>query len=150
MTRIHVPPALTERPTDPAYDVPVPFACEFDDNRRDVGGLNRKRVIQCALSRVCGMCGASLEWRVGFVGSADEANRNAFHFPPLHVACAEAALAIYPTLNIPVLGQDARLSEWALIVTGGFELERPASRLGDQRVVFHPSAITSDRRVQPG
>ena len=47
---------------------------------------------QCALSRICGVCGESLARPVAFLGSVEEADRNAFHFPPSHVECAETAL----------------------------------------------------------
>jgi hypothetical protein len=132
---------------DPRFGVPVPFACERDGAGADLGAVVKRRAIQCALSRVCGLCGGSLEWGVTFLGSPAEAAANAFHFPPLHRGCAEAALEVYPGLGVPVLGQSEPLSEWVLVVTGGFELERPASRDGDVRVVFRPNAVTDRRRV---
>lgn len=89
-----LPTALTERPVDPSYGVPVPFACEYDDGRASVISLNRTRVTRCALSRICGMCGESLGRPVAFIGSVAEADRAEFHFPPLHVVCAEAALEV--------------------------------------------------------
>ena len=74
-----------------SYDVPVPFACG------DVlGPPVKKLVLQCALSRICGMCGRPLSWGAAFVGSPEEAEANAFHFPPLHQACADEALAPTP------------------------------------------------------
>ncbi len=48
---------------------------------------------------------------------------------------------------MPVLGQDEPLTRWALVVTGGFELVRPASRQGDMRVGFTPSSVTESRLV---
>ncbi|MGZ4436801.1 MAG: hypothetical protein ACXVWU_00080 [Nocardioides sp.] len=142
MTRL--PAAWADRPTDPTYGVPVPFACERDDGPYSLGTLNRKRVIQCALSRICGMCGRSLENPVVFVGSAEDADRLAFRVPPLHLACAQAALELYPPLAGPVLDYPERGSAWALVVTGGFELERPLHR-GD-RLTFRPNSVTADTR----
>lgn len=150
MTNTRLPEALAERPTDPEHGVPVPFVGEYDDGTRGVGELNRKRVIQCALSRICGLCGRSLEWQVAFLGSADDADRNGFAYPPLHKACAEAAARLYLVLTVPVLGQEPEVREWALVLTGGFELERPGSRGGDQRALFHPNSVISDRRICPG
>ena len=141
-----VPAVLAERPTDPSYGVPVPVACERDDGPYSLGSLNRKRVIQCALSRICGMCGLSLHNPVVFVGTADDADRNKFRVPPLHLECARAALALYPPLATPVLGYPRRSPTWALLLTGGFELERPTVR-GEQ-VTFRPNSITSDQRVE--
>lgn len=138
-----LPEGLAERPRDTTYGVPVPFACGAD-------GIDvplKRLVLQCALSRICGLCGRSLSWGVTFVGSPGEADANAFHFPPLHQACAAAALEVYPRLGVPVLGQADPLDEWALVVTGGFELVRPASRQGDMRVSFAANSISERRTV---
>ncbi|CAN5610921.1 hypothetical protein BH10ACT10_BH10ACT10_13830 [soil metagenome] len=132
---------LAERPRDTTHDVPVPFACGDE-----LGPPVKKLVLQCALSRICGLCGESLSWGVTFVGSPEEEEANAFYFPPSHEACADAALAIYPPLGVPVLGQTVPLDTWALVVTGGFELVRPTSRAGDMRVHFTANAV-SDRRT---
>jgi len=144
---VDVPPALAERPTDPSYGVVVPFACERDDGPFTIAHLNRKRLIQCALSRICGLCGRSLTWGVTFLGSPQEADEELFHFPPLHRECAEAALELYPPLRVAGLGQQLVLDEWAMVVTGGFELIRPESRDGDMRVAFRPNSATEDRRI---
>lgn len=143
---VQLPAALAARQHDPAYDVPVPFACGDEA----LGAPVKKRVLQCALSRICGLCGRSLSWGVTFVGSAEEADANAFHFPPLHQACAEAALAVYPRLGIPVLGQEGPVDEWVLVVTGGFELVRPVSRQEDMRVSFTANSVTERRTVSAG
>jgi hypothetical protein len=144
MTVLPLPHDLAARPRDATYDVPVPFACGDEA----LGVPLKKRVLQCALSRVCGMCGRSLSWGVTFVGSAAEDEAGAFHFPPSHRECAQAALQLYPRLGVPVLGQDAALEEWAVVVTGGFELVRPAKRQGDMRVWFTANSV-SERRTVP-
>lgn len=139
---------LRERPIDPDRAVPVPFVGAYDDGRIDHASVNRKRVIQCALSRICGLCGNSLEWPIAFVGSVEESRGNAFTYPPLHVACAEDALAIYAPLGDGFLGRGVAPAEWALVATGGFELERPANRTGDQRLFFHPNSVSEQRSVR--
>ena len=143
MTVLPLPHDLAERPRDATYDVPVPFACGDDA----LGAPVKKRVLQCALSRICGLCGRSLSWGVTFVGSPAEGEAGSFHFPPSHRECAEAALALYPRLGVPVLGQDVLLAEWAVVVTGGFELVRPASRQEDMRVRFTANSVTERRTV---
>lgn len=144
--RMQLPAYLGERRRDTTHDVPVPFACGDDA----LGPPLKKRVLQCALSRVCGMCGRPLSWGATFVGSPEEAEENSFHFPPLHLDCAEAALELYPPLGMPVLGQDEVLPTWALVVTGGFELVRPVSRGGDMRVSFVTNSVSEQRQVTPG
>ena len=154
---------LSERRHDLRHDVPVPFASDpftgyGTDHRQqptgptDLGAVVKARAIQCALSRVCGLCGLSLaagpSAATTFVGSVAEAETNTFAFPPLHPACADYALATYPPLHVPVLGQALVLAEWAVVVTGGFELERPSER--GAPVLFHPNAVTSRETVSPG
>ena len=144
----NLPPDLDERPRDATYGVPVPFACEEEDGTHDLAQVVKKRAVQCALSRICGLCGRSLSWGVTFLGSAEESEADTFHLPPLHLECAEVALELYPPLPVPVLGQAEVLSQWVLVVTGGFELVRPTSRVGDTRMKFHANSV-SERRTHP-
>jgi hypothetical protein len=141
-----LPADLAARPRDEEHGVPVPFACEDEDGELGLGAPQKRRVVRCALSRVCGLCGESLGWPVAFLGSSAEADQNGFHFPPLHEACAEAALTLYPRLGPGTLGIDS--DQWVLVTTGGFEVERPADRYGDPRMVFRPNSVT-DRRTGP-
>lgn len=154
-------PDLSERRHDLRHGVPVPFASDTHsgyavDHRRtptepaDLGGVVKARAIQCALSRVCSLCGMSLQTgpsaSTTFLGSEREAETNTFAFPPMHPDCADFALATYPPLGVPVLGQPVVRSVWQVVVTGGFELERPAER--GAPVLFHPNSITSTTTVE--
>ena len=134
------PEDLADRPRSEEGGVPVPFVCQDEDGGFDIRAVRKRRAIQCALSRICGLCGISLGWPVAFLGSEQEAAGNALHFPPLHEDCAKAALWLYPPLGPGVLGIEGAPESWVLVTTGGFELERPADRHGDQRVVFHPNS----------
>ena len=153
---------LSERRHDLRHDVPVPFASDpyagyGADHRKqptrpaDLGAVVKARAIQCALSRVCGLCGLSLATgrpaATTFLGSVAEADANTFTFPPMHLDCVELALDTYPALGVPVLGQRIVLAEWAVVVTGGFELERPAER--GAPVLFHPNSVSSRATVTP-
>ena len=99
--------------------------------------VNHKRVPQCALSRICGMCGETLGRPIAFVGTQLEVDRNAFHFPPLHTDCAELALQWYADLPPNALGIGAREllgeamgeahEEWFIVHTSGFEYLRPSA-----------------------
>lgn len=137
----HLLPAhLADRPRSQEGGVPVPFTCEDEEGGFDIRAVKKRRAIRCALSRICGLCGISLGWPVVFLGSEKEAEANALHFPPLHEDCAEAALRLYTPLGDGVLGIDGPPESWVLVRTGGFELERPADRHSDQRVVFRPNS----------
>lgn len=148
MDENNTPTDLADRPRAQEGGVPVPFACEEDDGAFDLRAVVKKRAIRCALSRVCGLCGISLDWPVAFLGSEAEADAGGFHFPPLHEPCADAALRLYRPLGRGTLGLDVAPEEWVLVTTSGFELERPADRRGDLRVVFRPNSVV-ERRTSP-
>ncbi|ANH36832.1 hypothetical protein I601_0380 [Nocardioides dokdonensis FR1436] len=103
----------------------APFAWEPDGDGRPV--LVGARVTQCALSRICGACAASLGRPVAFVGDADEVARNAFHAPALHEDCARALAAGSPDLQV--------------VLTAGFEFVRPAAGQDDRRPTFQPNSL---------
>jgi hypothetical protein len=89
----------------------------------------RRWVVQCALSRICGGCAMSLGRPIAFLGTPDEVSRNAFHLPPLHLQCAEE-LRTGP-------GADA---EWQLVTTAGFEFVRPGADDLDPLPRFEPNS----------
>lgn len=119
----------------------LPFA-----SRGDLG-LDRRKVTQCALSRICGVCGESLARPVAFLGSVLEGDSNAFHFPPAHVQCAEAALAVWAEGNCAALGHPSPPEGWVLVTTSGFEYIRPSGESRDRRSVFSPNSVIETRLV---
>ena len=145
------PRDFEELPLDPDLGLPVPFACGTPVQGSSVSPtareLQRSRVIQCALSRVCGVCGASLGRPLTLLGSREEVDRNAFHFPPSHLACAERLLAAYVGVTQPVLGQTGAGHDWHLVTTGGFEFVRPARDDTDQRLRFEPNSVLEVQAV---
>lgn len=138
---------LDERPRDPDLGGPVPFVCEYDDGRAALALLNKKRVTRCALSRICAMCGASLERPLAMVGTRSEHESQAFHVPPVHIACGEVLLAAASGAGFGVLGQDHAVADWVLVTTGGFEHERPQPGASDPLPTFRPNSIIE---VRPG
>ncbi|MCW2752846.1 MAG: hypothetical protein JWQ32_257 [Marmoricola sp.] len=81
--------------------------------------LEPRWLTQCALSRICGGCAMSLGRPIAFLGVPAEVDLNAFHLPPMHLACAEE-------LKAGSSADDA----WVLVTTSGFEFVRPST--GDQ------------------
>jgi hypothetical protein len=133
--------AWSHPPRDPSYDVEVPFTCAHDDGRAALSLLNKARVTQCALSRICGVCGSGLDRPIAFVGTSAEDAGNAFHFPPLHVACAERLVATLREHGVPVPGQPglpAPADEPVLVECAAFEIVRPAADDRDRRLVLTP------------
>jgi hypothetical protein len=146
------PRAFRDLPRDPELGVPVPFACGTagyggprDGSAPSARVLDGRRVTQCALSRVCGVCGAGLGRPITFLGSRLEVDRNAFHLPPAHLECAEALAAAYAGVTEPVLGQTYPVEAWVLVTTGGFEFVRAAREDLDRRPTFQPNSILDER-----
>ena len=142
------PRPFSELPRDPDLGLPVPFACGTsgyggprDGSAPRARELDGRRVTQCALSRVCGVCGAGLGRPIAFLGSRVEADRNAFHFPPCHLECARSLLTAYDGITAPVLGQAERVAEWVLVTTAAFEFVRPGREDADRRPTFQPSSV---------
>ena len=118
--------------------VEAPFAWRYDEftgGRRvsppsgpvSLETLNRKRVVQCALSRICGSCAGGLGRPIAFVGTPVEVGRNAFHYPPMHESCARELAG--------------RLSGTEVVTTAGFEFVRPAKEDDDDRPTFQPNSL---------
>ena len=137
------PKEYDDLPRDPVLGLPVPFACGTGEPGAPPAAetLDKRRVTQCALSRVCGVCGAGLGRPIAFLGSDEEAGRNAFHFPPSHLACAEALLAAYDGVATAVLGQPRPVEQWVLATTSGFEFVRPGREDADKRPTFQPNSL---------
>jgi hypothetical protein len=142
------PRPLVERDRDRELGLPVPFACGTppDGSAPSVRHLDGRRVTQCALSRVCGVCGAGLGRPIAFLGTTAEMDRNAFHFPPCHLACAEQLLDAVAGLDVPVLGQSAPVASWVLATTAAFEYVRPGRGDQDPRPTFQPYEVLSRTR----
>ena len=146
------PRPFADLPRDDELDVPEPFACGTADPnprgpRPSARVLDRRRVTQCAQSRVCGVCGSVLGRPLALLGTEREVGRNAFHFPPAHVACAQALVAAYAGVTVPVLGQDDVPAAWRLVTTAGFEFVRPGRDDIDDRPTFQPNSLLDDRRA---
>jgi hypothetical protein len=99
----------------------------MDAQRLLMPELTSKRwVTQCALSRICGVCGESLGRPIAFRGTPDEVGRNAFHLPPMHLSCARSL---------------AGRGETELVTTAGFEFVRPGREDPDPEPRFEPNSL---------
>ena len=137
------PRPFEELPLDSVLGVPVPFACGTGADA-DATRLDHRRVTQCALSRICGVCGAGLGRPIAFLGSEEEANRLAFHFPPSHLECAERLLDVYVAVQAAALGHGEPVERWTIMTTAGFEFVRPSSVDFDRRPTFQPNSMLEE------
>jgi hypothetical protein len=147
------PRPFADLPLDPELGVRVPFACGTEAYGGSTGPpptlrlLDGRRVTQCALSRVCGVCGAGLGRPLAFVGSPEEADRNAFHFPACHLECARRLLDVLATVpDTAVLGQPGPVGSWVLTTTAAFEYVRPGREDVDRRPTFQPHEVLTETR----
>ncbi|MDT9591552.1 hypothetical protein RDV89_00635 [Nocardioides zeae] len=128
----------------PDHLIGLPFVCTGPDGRGDLAELHRARVVQCALSRVCAVCAQTLDRPLHLVGTAAEADDNAFRLPPAHAVCVDALLEPLRTGDGVVLGHGVGpTSRWSVVVTGGFDLVRPETR--DGLHLFRPNAVLERR-----
>ena len=147
------PREFHELPRDPELGVPVPFVCGTPDYGAPRDGtpptvrrLDGRRVTQCALSRVCAVCGAGLGRPLAFLGSPAEADRNAFHVPPSHLPCARALLDELEDVEEAVLGQPEPVERWVLSTAAAFEYVRPGREDLDRRPTFQPHEVLTETR----
>ncbi|GAC1342332.1 MAG: hypothetical protein NVSMB29_13900 [Candidatus Dormibacteria bacterium] len=163
MTAGDLPAALAERPVDPRFSVPVPFVNERSDGSYDFSSINGRRSIQCALSRICALCGRALEYDLAFLGDALAAEAGSYTQPPMHVSCAEAALRLCPHLAQPgrshrggkpvdpkvvPLRRSGEEAGWTMLIASSFEIERPADRAGARLLLFHPGVARELRKFR--
>jgi hypothetical protein len=92
------------------------------------------------------VCGSALGRPIAFLGSADEADRNAFHFPPCHLECARAMLEAVAEVQVPVLGLVVARPAWVLTTTAAFEFVRPSRGDADPRPTFQPHEVLTETR----
>jgi len=140
------PRTFAELPLDEELGTPVPFACGTGEPA-SARTLDHERVTQCALSRICGVCGSGLGRPIAFLGSPEEEARNAFHFPPAHLECAEQLLAVYADVRGSVLGQAEPFDAWVIVTTAGFEYVRARREDIDRRAAFEPNSLLEGRRI---
>lgn len=89
------------------------------------GELDRRRVVQCALSRVCAVCGLPLGRPIAFLGEVAEVASNGFRLPPMHPTCAESS----------------QTADLQVVRTGGFEFVRPGGHDADRQPRFVPNSL---------
>ena len=115
-------------------DPALPFVSRHEDGSGDPSVLVKPRAIQCALSRICGVCGLSLVRPIALVGTAAEADASLFAFPPCHEQCAVDLARHQP-------------GEWTLVRTAAFDLIRPTRR--GEPVAFRATAVIDRVEVTP-
>jgi ferredoxin len=162
------PPAVEGLDVCPHRKLPIPYsALRREDGTGDFIVTDSKRVEACARYKLCGVCGKPLGYWIAFLGGPASADpeAGAYTDPPMHEACAEAALQLCPYIahprvqrRSPLAGvataepagwmEDKNPDGWVMVITRGFRVKRERDqRTGDLIPLFRPAAgLRRERR----
>ena len=147
---------LSERRHDLRHDVPVPFASDpfagyGVDHRQeptgpaDLGAVVKARAIQCALSRICALCGLSLRDRPSahdLRGLGRRGRGEHVRLPADARGLCGPRAGDLPALGVPVLGQRLVLGVGG---RGDGRLRARAPHGARCPVLFHPNSVIETR-----
>lgn len=97
--RAALPHGLPNRPWDDRRAIPVPLFNETPEGP-DYTAIHAPTVVETAEENRCGVCGDPLDYWIAFVGGPRSAASRLYQDPPLHPACAVAALTLCPHLRL--------------------------------------------------
>ncbi|MFB8235508.1 hypothetical protein ACFC58_03060 [Kitasatospora purpeofusca] len=120
-----LPAGLAARPRDERRGLPIPIVNEHD-GQVDFVTLNGETALRLACLGRCSACGRPFTGPAVFLGGPLSARTGHFSDPPMHEACAEAAIWLCPHIARP---NARRAGGWRVTpdasVPVGFTLERP-------------------------
>ena len=164
-----MPDALAARPRDERRGLPIPPVNVQDDGRVDFTVINGRVGLEKARARICGLCDTSMQYWVAFLGGPQSARLRSYGDPPMHPACAEAALTLCPHIAIPhhkrasderherLAGDgdvptihegwvEDKPQEWVLYITRDFEVHLSKADGGGIAPVYLPRPAKTLRR----
>ncbi|MFB7126229.1 hypothetical protein [Kitasatospora sp. NPDC056273] len=132
-----LPPALAARPRDEKRGLPIPVVNMHDGGVVDFVTLNGTAALRLALAKQCSLCDEPLAGPVAFLGGPMSAEAGHYSDPPMHEACAQAALTLCPHIarpharragerrvaedaSIPVGFTEEKPEEWVLVIASGY------------------------------
>ncbi|MFJ2866864.1 hypothetical protein [Kitasatospora sp. NPDC087314] len=121
----NLPPALAARPRDEKRGLPIPVV-NMHDGAVDFVTLNGEASLRLALADRCSLCGEPLTGPAAFLGGPMSAQTGYYSDPPMHEACAEAALTLCPHIARPHArrASERRVAEDSSVPVG-FTVEKP-------------------------
>jgi hypothetical protein len=132
-----VPPGLAHLPVCPVRGLPIPYSSGRDPAGTGRFGVNDPAAkLACGLLRLCGVCGRPLGGgEIVFLAQAAQVpHRPVFTDPPMHEACAGAAMSLCPRIARP----RAAGRPWLMWVTTAYELVPGRKAAAD----FRPGPFT--------
>ncbi|MBO1413197.1 hypothetical protein [Streptomyces sp. FH025] len=133
----HLPPALAARPRDEKRGLPIPAVNVHDGGVVDFVTLNGTAALRLAHGRRCSLCDEPLAGLAAFLGGPMSAEMGYYSDPPMHEACAQAALTLCPHIarpharrasarrvaedtSIPVGFTEEKPEEWVMVIASGY------------------------------
>ncbi|MFJ6776798.1 hypothetical protein ACIQOV_38560 [Kitasatospora sp. NPDC091257] len=131
-----LPPALAARPRDEKRGLPIPVV-NMHDGAVDFVTINGTVALRLALGRRCSLCDEPLAGPAAFLGGPKSAESGYYSDPPMHEACAQAALMLCPHIarpharraserrliedaSIPVGFTEEKPEEWVMVIASGY------------------------------
>ena len=125
-------------PWTPSGTCRSPYIAPKDDHGEyELGVVAPERIEHCVEHNLCQVCGKSLSGTVALVAPDWESDENAFTEAPMHVECAESALALCPHLARRSFhgshGMAKAESGYTIVVTARWVAEGPCCHDGEPR-----------------
>lgn len=91
----NLPASMTRLPVEIRRGLPVPLVNTFGFQEHDFTTVDGNIALKLAERQRCGICGDPFEV-AAFLGGPQSADTKAYSDPPMHEACAEAAITLCP------------------------------------------------------
>jgi len=105
-TMPEIPDFLNHLPVEPRRKLPVPFTNIITESGEpDFTTIDAQKTVECALLRLCGVCGKKLSYWIAFLGGPQSAESRAYLDPPMHEECARAAVKLCPFIAMPSMAR---------------------------------------------
>jgi hypothetical protein len=90
---------MKQLPVHLKMGLPIPVINNFGFNQADFTTIDGELATGLAQRYRCGMCAERMTDEAAFLGGSQSCDTRAYTDPPMHPACAEAAVALCPHIN---------------------------------------------------
>ncbi|WP_406205372.1 hypothetical protein OH807_30740 [Kitasatospora sp. NBC_01560] len=158
-----MPPGLAARPRDERRGLPIPAVNEQPDGTADFVSINGQVALNLAVKGCCSLCTLRLEGPAAFLGGPRAADAGWYSDPPMHEACAQAALLLCPHMAhqharrasagrtpagtaVPVGFSEAKPDEWVMVLAADYYSALAPAEGGGVAPVFIVGERLAERR----
>jgi len=123
------PPSIVALPRDKrGYPIPyIAIQSTDDEGLPDFRTIDEEHWNECAIERLCEVCGQKLGYWIVFIGGDIAVKNRRFIDPPMHRECAEYARAVCPYLATPSYAYSRKAAPEGYISLPFVKAERPES-----------------------